>query len=52
MLAVAGGWLIVIVLRSVTAIPLILLWLVALRTFGWIPRLTARRSARSDQHRS
>ncbi len=50
MLAVAGGWLIVIALRTVTAIPAILAWLVALRALGWVPRLAGHRSAKSDQH--
>lgn len=47
MLAVAGSWLIVVALRSVAAVPFILLWLVALRALGWLPRLGARRTTRS-----
>ncbi len=43
MLAVAGGWMLIVVVQSVAAVPFILLWLVVLRALGWLPRLAARR---------
>jgi Domain of unknown function (DUF1707) len=50
MLAVSGAWLISVALQSVTAVPFILLWLVALRTVGWMPRLAARHARGSRRH--
>ena len=42
MLACAGTMLIIAAFHSVVAVPFILLWLVALRLWGWSPRLTRR----------
>ena len=47
MLTVAGAWLIIIALHSAAAVPFILLWLVALRALGQLPRLAARRATGS-----
>lgn len=46
MLAGAGAWLIVTGLHGVVAVPFILLWLVALRAWGWLPRLARRPGGR------
>jgi hypothetical protein len=42
MLAGAGAWMIVAALHGVVAVPFILLWLVALRAWGWLPRFSRR----------
>ena len=43
MLAAAGAWLIATAVPGVTAVPLVLLWLVALRALGCLPRLAGPR---------
>jgi hypothetical protein len=48
MLAAAGAWMIAAALHSVVAVLFILLWLVALRAWGWLPRLS-RRTRKSDK---
>lgn len=48
MLAAGGAWLIIAALHGIVAVPFILLWLVALRAWGWLPRL-ARRGKRSEK---
>jgi hypothetical protein len=52
MLTTAGIWLIVIALHSAAAVPVILLWLVALRGLGRLPRLTARHATGSRKRQS
>jgi hypothetical protein len=47
MLTTAGIWLIVIALHGAAAVPVILLWLVALRALGQLPQLAARRATGS-----
>jgi Domain of unknown function (DUF1707) len=42
MLAAAGAWLIAAALPGVAAAPFIMLWLVALRALGMLPRLVLR----------
>jgi hypothetical protein len=42
MLAAAGAWLITAALPGVAATPFIMLWLVALRALGMLPRLVPR----------
>ena len=48
MLAGGGAWLIVAALHGIVAVPFILLWLVALRAWGWLPRLS-RRARKSEK---
>lgn len=42
MMAGAGAWMIVAALHGAVAVPFILLWLVALRAWGWLPRFSRR----------
>jgi hypothetical protein len=51
MLTVAGAWLVVIGLHSAAAVRFILLWLVALRALGRLPRLAGRRPTGSRKRK-
>lgn len=48
MLAAAGAWMIAAALHSVVAVLFIVLWLIALRAWGWLPR-PSRKTRESDK---
>jgi hypothetical protein len=48
MLAIAGAWLLITAVHGAIAVPFILLWLVALRALGVLPRLVRRARGSRD----
>ena len=50
MLAVAGAWLLIAALHGAVAVPFILLWPVALRALGVLPRLARRTRGSREDH--